>query len=600
MSTSHRPTQWLLAAVIIGTVAADPFGFAPFGPIKWVIVTTAAFGALWLAMAAKLQVHRPSLWAWLGFLTWGSVVSVLAVDPVHTWIGTPDRRLGLVPVAAFMAAYLAAQTLRNGDVATVSRSFVIGIWIMVVTAALEAAGAFSAPFDFPGTRLGGSFGTPAYLGAALILFIPIVFAVGPSLETRAWQIAARWGAIGGLVVLLSTQTRGALVGATAAAGITYPAWSRWARANRTPLAALVVIFVMIASFTNLGSRLVDATDFVDGAAAGRLAEWSTGIDAIGTSPIYGVGFEGYRVVFPHVVTVDYVRAYGREFATDRAHNGLIDVTIWSGLVGGAFYLAAVGFLLRRAWQASRLGDPWLVGVAGAVAGYLVQQQFLFPVAEIDPAFWVTAGVLVVHTQPAMPSQALPRLGRYVALLLAAGVATFGVTDLAADHLVNRATIEDLSDYEAAVSLRPESIRYQLLAANAFQPADLDQAIRHIDQAHAISPGDPIIAIRRGELISARAALTGGADDVAVALATWRKLATTDANHPTVQLALGVAEIAAGNEAAAEAAWERAEVLAPWSPEPSHNLAILYRSQGRDAEAEVAQRRSDDLRDLAEK
>ncbi len=168
----------------------------------------------------------------------------------------------------------------------------------------------------------------------------------------------------------------------------------------------MVISVVALSFTNLGSRLVDATNFSDGAAAGRLAEWSTGIAAVDTSPLYGVGFEGYRVTFPQVVSVGYVQAYGREFATDRAHNGLIDVTIWTGLVGGAFYLAAMGFLLRRAWQASRLGDPWLVGVAGAVVGYVVQQQFLFPIAEIDGAFWVTAGVLVAHTQPAMASRTL--------------------------------------------------------------------------------------------------------------------------------------------------------------------------------------------------
>lgn len=598
MPTSHRPTAWFLSALIIGTVAVDPFGFAPFGPIKWVIVTTAAFGALWMAIAAKLQVHRPSLWGWLAFLSWGLAASVMALDPVHTWIGTPDRRLGLLTIAGFMAAYFAAQGLRSRGITTLSRSFVIGIWTMVLIAGIEAAGALSAPFDFPGSRLGGPFGTPAYLGAALVLFLPIVFAIGPSLEGRAWQMAARFGAIGGVVVLLGTQTRGALVGGAAAAAITYPAWARWATVNRMPLAALVVVSVVMLSFSNLGSRLVDAANFTDGAAAGRLAEWSTGIDAIGTSPLHGVGFEGYRVTFPQVVSVDYVRAYGREFATDRAHNGLIDVTIWSGLVGGAFYLAAMGFLLRRAWQASRLGDPWLIGVAGAVVGYVVQQQFLFPVAEIDGAFWVAAGVLVAHTQPAMASRTLPRTARYVALLVAAGVATFGMTDLAADHLVNRGSSEDLSGYEAAVGLRPESIRYQLLASNA--NPNLDPAIYHIEQAHAVSPGDPIIAIRRAELLSIRASLTGEAPDLAGALAAWRELATTDANHPTVQLALGAAEILAGNEAEAEATWKQAEILAPLSPEPAHNLAILYRSQGRDAEAEAAQQRSDDREKLAEK
>lgn len=600
MSTSHRPAAWSLSAVIIGTVAVDPFGFAPFGPMKWVIVTTAAFGALWLAIANKLQVHRPSLWAWLAFLAWGLLVSVLALDPVHTWIGTPDRRLGVVTIAGFMAAFLAAQGLRSRGITTLSQSFVIGLWIMVLAAALETVGAFSAPFDFPGSRLGGPFGTPAYLGAALVLFVPIVFAVAPSLEGRPWQMAARLGAIGGLAVLLGTQTRGALVGGAAAAAITYPAWSRWARVNRTPLAAVVVISIVMLSFTNLGSRLVDAANFTDGAAAGRLAEWSTGIDAIETSPLYGVGFEGYRVTFPRVVTVDYVRSYGREFATDRAHNGLIDVTIWSGLVGGAFYLAAMGFLLRRAWQARRLGDPWLVGFAGAVVGYLVQQQFLFPVAEIDGAFWVAAGVLVANTQPAMVSRTLPPMARYVALLLAAAVATFGITDLAADRLVKRASIEDLSDYEAAVNLRPESIRYQLVAANGLEQADLDLAIHHIDRAHDVSPGDPIIAVRRAELLSVRASLTGEPSDVDPALAAWRGLATTDPNHPTVQLALGVAEVMGGNEAAAEAAWKQAELLAPSSPEPARNLAILYRSQGRDAEADSAQRRSEELKKLAEK
>jgi len=54
----HAPAAWVLSALIIGTVAVDPFGFAPFGPIKWLLVTAGAFGAVWLAIAAKLQVHR--------------------------------------------------------------------------------------------------------------------------------------------------------------------------------------------------------------------------------------------------------------------------------------------------------------------------------------------------------------------------------------------------------------------------------------------------------------------------------------------------------------------------------------------------------------
>ena len=281
--------------------------------------------------------------------------------------------------------------------------------------------------------------------------------------------------MGGVAVLLSTQTRGALIGAAAAGAISFPAWSRWARRNRLALAAVVVVVITGASLAGLGSRLVDAVDFTDGAAAGRVDEWTTGLDAVETSPLLGSGFEGYRIVFPSVVSAQYTQDYGRTFATDRSHNGLIDVAIWSGLIGAALYVSAVVFLVRRAWQATRLGDPWLVGISAAVVGYLVQQQFLFPLAEVDGAFWLTAGILVAHTRPS-DSLVQPRLiTRYVALLLGAAVATFGVTDVLADHLAKQAIatsaidnpepdgwygyalVGDVVLLEEAVDLRPESI-----------------------------------------------------------------------------------------------------------------------------------------------
>lgn len=594
MSTTTRPVAWALSTLIVGVMAVDPFGFAPFGPLKWLLVTASAFVALWLAAGSKLSVHRASLWGWMAFLGWGAVIGLTAVDPVHTWIGTPDRRLGLVTVIGFAAVFFASQRLGGPDLMLLGRAFTVGLWIVAVSVATELSGAVPTPFDFPGSRLGGPFGTPAYLGAALVLFIPIALAMSESLGHRLWTWAARSGAIIGILILLGTQTRGALIGVAAAIAVAYPAWSRWATAHRLSIAAGAVIVAIVVISTGLGPRLVDAVNFTDGAAAGRVAEWSTGVSAVATSPVYGSGFEGYRVVFPQVVSGDYVVAYGREFATDRAHNGLIDVTIWTGLVGAAFYLAAAWFLLRRAWQAAQQGDAWLAGFGAAATGYLVQQQFLFPLAEVDGAFWVVAGVLVAYTQPTGPAITIPRPTRYLALVLAAAIATFGVTDLLADHQVKQASIENLSRYERAVDLRPESIRYRLLAANSNVGADPDLALFHLAQARSTSPGDPILAIRAAELFTDRAVRTGVATDLDAAVAAWREVAANDPNHPTVQLSLGVAEVMVGHEPAAEAAWKLAERLAPTQPEPIRNLAILYRSQGRVAEAADAERRAFDL------
>lgn len=605
MTKHYTPTAWVLSALVVGTVAVDPFGFAPFGPLKWTIVTVAAFAGFWLAIAGRVRVHRPSLFGWLGFLSWGIIVSLAAVDPVHTWIGTPDRRMGLVTVAGFAAAYLAAQIVRDADVELLGRAVTVALWAIAISALLEGLGVVAEPFAFPGDRIGGAFGTPAYLGAALVLFVPIALGIAPAMTVRFWQLATWAGAGAGVIVLLSTQTRGALIGAAVAGAVSFPAWARWARIYRWQLIAATVIAIASFSLIGLGSRLMDAADLSQGAAAGRLDEWSTGVDAAIASPVIGSGFEGYRAVFPSVVDAEYVQLYGRTFATDRAHNGLIDVAIWSGLIGAAFYLTMVIFLARRAWQATRLGDPWLVGIGAAVIGYLAQQQFLFPLAELDGAFWVGAGVLVAHTRPS-DSLVQPRLiTRYVALLLGAAVATFGVTDVLADHLAKQAIATSAIDnpepdgwygyavvgdavlLEDAVDLRPESIRYRFLAANAKVGTDLGQAIDHLDRALDVSPGDPILRIRHAQLLSSLADNTGDATDMHAALQTWRILAETDPHHPTVQLALGVAEITMGNESEAESAWLLAEFLAPNSPEPAQNLAKLYASQGRDEEATQA-------------
>lgn len=594
MTKHYTPTAWVLSALVVGTVAVDPFGFAPFGPLKWTIVTAAAFAGLWLAVAGRVRVHRPSLFAWLGFLGWGVIVSLAAVDPVHTWIGTPDRRMGLLTVAGFAAAYLAAQIVRDHDIVLLGRAVTVSLWAIAISALLEALGVVAEPFAFSGDRIGGAFGTPAYLGAALVLFVPITIGIAPAMTTRFWQLAAWAGSGVGAIVLLSTQTRGALFGAAVAGAVSYPAWSRWARIYRWQLITAAVVAIVSFSLIGLGSRLIDAADFSHGAAAGRLDEWSTGIDAIIASPATGSGFEGYRVVFPSVVDAQYVQLYGRTFATDRAHNGLIDVAIWSGLIGATFYLAMMVFLARRAWQATRLGDPWLVGIGAAVLGYLAQQQFLFPLAELDGAFWVATGVLVAHTGSGTTPIQARLLTRYIALLLAAAVATFGITDVLADHLAKPATSgpvvgADIASLEDAVELRPESIRYRFLAANS--NADLTQAIDHLDRALLVSPGDPILRIRRAQLLSERADRTGDTTHMQAALQTWRILAETDPHHPTVQLALGVAEITMGNEFEAESAWLLAEFLAPNSPEPVHNLAKLYASQGRDEEANQANLRA---------
>ena len=589
--TARSSLAWVMSVLIVGSVLFDPFGFAPFGPIKWVIVTTAAFAALWLATGSGLIVHRASAVGWLVFLAWGTAVSFAAQDSVHTWIGTPDRRLGLITIVGFAAAYFAGQKIRAINVPHLLKAVTLATGLIVLFATAELLGWTPDRFGTTTGRIGMPYGTPAYLGAALVLLCPITLGAATAFTDRAWILTARLAGGTGIVVLLATQTRAALIGISVAAIVSYPAWERWGRANRVALAVGAIVLVAAASATNLGPRLLDALDFENGAASSRLDEWTTGLDAVAQSPILGSGLEGYRVVFPMVVGDEYVQSYGRTYATDRAHSGLIDVAIWTGIVGAALYVAMAVFIFRRVLLARRHADPWLVAVAAGVAGYLAQQQFLFPIAEVDGIYWAACGLLVSQTG-SRALQIRPAV-KYVALALAAGVATFGVTDVAADHRAQSAIdlddpSEQLRTYDEASRLRPDSIRYRFLAANAAASVDLDTAVARIDNALQISPKDPILALRRAQLLLDHGDQYG---DYGPALDALRDLSVADPRHPTVLLALGTAEILSGNEAEAEAAWLGAELLAPGAPEPPRNLATLYRSQGRIDEAETAERRA---------
>src|SRR5262249_1569840 len=82
-----------------------------------------------------------------------------------------------------------------------------------------------------------------------------------------------------------------------------------------------------------------------GRTGGRFDGWAVGGRVVEHHPVLGVGPEGYRVVFPQLVSAEYVRRYGTDVVPDRAHNGVVDVAANGGVVAGALYAALLGVLL---------------------------------------------------------------------------------------------------------------------------------------------------------------------------------------------------------------------------------------------------------------
>jgi O-antigen ligase/Flp pilus assembly protein TadD len=587
-----RAEAWLLAGlVVLPIVVFDPFGWAAFGPVKWAAVS-ALVPALGAVMAARRGIGMPRPWAigWALLLCWAALSAWRGLDPLSAWIGTPDRRLGWWALCVFAITFSIGATLpAKRAIPVVLRSASVATLAVGLMAVAELAGMSMAPSG--SGRLGSTMGSAAYLGAALTVLVPLTVGTAlSSTEDRRWRLMAATASALGVVALVGSQTRAALVGLAVAGLVVLPRLVPRLRARPLEVGAVALVAVGLLALSPLGERVLEGSSRTD--------EWTQALRVIAADPVLGTGPEGYRIAFPGVVDADYERAYGREVIPDRAHNGVLDVAATLGLPGAVLYLAAVAAILRRGWS-QRGGSVEQTAVAAAAIGYLAQQQFLFPLAEVDPLFWLIVGILFSNAGVIRPRP--PMAGALAAVAVLSLLA--GVADVAADRSMAAGLDGDPVAAERATELRPDSFRTWLIASNVASRggdvASLQRAVERIDTARALSPTDPRLGQIRAQYLGSLAAITGRPGDVATARDTWEELARSDPNNAAVLTGLGAARALAGDAGGAERAYVLAASLAPRDAGPLVTLARLQLAVGAPADAAETLRRARAVDPLAD-
>jgi O-antigen ligase len=522
----------LLAALgPLVVLAVDPWGWYPFGPVKWLVLTVVGVAGTFLVLAShELRVTRTLGWALGGFIAAMVGGAVVGEDALYAWIGTPERHFGVLTWVLCAGLLLAGRTMIDeADGRVVVNGLLVAGAAVGAIASLEAIGFEPRLLDVA-SRLTGTFGSAAYLGAATALLLPI--AIGAALDDAVeveWRYLgaagagllavacagagarAAWVGLAGSVILALVARRLELVDTVRAA----PGRSA------AVLCGLAVVGVLVVALSPMGARIGSLTD--DGAPGGRgrLDEWRVASRVVGDHPLLGVGPEGYRIAFAGAVDEAYQRAHGRVEQPDRAHSGPLDIALSGGVVALGCWVVLVGLVGRSAWSALRDGPTWLAGVAAALVAHVVTQLFFFPVAELEPVAWLLGGIVLagapVGARSRLREHAPDWVLRAVGLVVVATLAA-GVTDVVADHRARRAADAlDRGDGRAAaaaaasaVDLRGDVLRLHLLAARADL---LDQqgtatALHQVDDALALSPGDPIALRTKAELLVARGVATG--------------------------------------------------------------------------------------------
>jgi putative inorganic carbon (HCO3(-)) transporter len=573
----------LAALAPAAMLVVDPDGWYPFGPSKWLVIPT-----LLLAGAAMVLSERPvrvprGIGRALVFLVgWLALAAVLGHDHLYAFVGTPERHFGVLTWALCGLALVVGCSLdpvRHGRL-VVNGVLAAGLGVGAVATA-EALGWEPRLLDVA-DRLSGPFGSPAYLGAATALLLPIAIGIALSVERgRRRPIAAATSGLL-LVACLGSGARAAWVGLAVAAAVVTLAHAHTVRARlrarpvraAAGIAGLVLVGIAVVVLTPVGSRLSSVTDPDAAGGRGRLDEWRVAAHVAEHHLLVGVGPEGYRTEFASGVDARYERTHGRRQQPDRAHSGPLDIVLAGGLPALAGWAVVVALVGRSVWAALRSGPAWLQGVAAGLVAHVVGQLLLFPVVELEPVAWLLAGLVVA----AAPTSRVPRawtvgpvavgaLGVAAAVTLASGV-----TDVVADRRAEVAT-EALArgDFRAAAraatsaeGLRPDIVRLHLLAARATvaDQQGLLTGLRHVNDALRVSPHDPIALLTRATLLVERAESTHTRAHIASATTEVQRLLANDPDDAALWRLLARSAALSGDAELVREATARATSLTP--------------------------------------
>ncbi len=418
---------------------------------------------VWAALTLRRgRLEMPRMWLALpvGALVVSAVLSTVLGMSTHVSLyGKFDRCEGLLTLLSYVGLFLllAAVTRRATQLgrlldALVAGAALVGLYAIAQHYGFDPLGAAAGATGAPGTsaafepgRAFATFGNPVFLGAYLVLCLPI--AVGRFIEAR--DDATRWafGAASAFIMLglIFTYARAAWAGAVVGLVVLLVVYRRELVNLSFELglvAAVAVLGIWAASaqpaVVNPSQSLIQerlgSAAAISGSAAGRLGIWQMATGLAARRPLTGFGPDAFRFAFARYKPRDWVMIFRERAVPDKAHNELLQMASTQGMFGFLAYiwlLCAVGWRAveliragqRRRWrraetdlddEADGEAELWLEPVdevtrrravlAGSIvaglAAYTFQLQASFGTVATSPFFWMTLALFMVVAAPA--------------------------------------------------------------------------------------------------------------------------------------------------------------------------------------------------------
>jgi len=345
-------------------------------------------------------------------LTW-LVAALLGVDRLRSLFGSYYRQFGVVTFVCLFLLALVAERLYQSPaarsrliLAVVATAGAVALYGLLQFVGLDP---LRLPLP-PGRRVVSTLGQPNVTGGFLAMALPLT--LSGALAARLPRRLSLLSAVTILPSLLLTQSRGAWVGA--ALGLAATVLLVW-RGGRRPLcnAALLLLgavalilgaTVLLQRPTALEGRLRQELTLGRTSTSARLAVLGPTVRLIQDRPILGYGPETMDLVFDRVYPPALARYEPRQSVTDRADNEFLDAAISAGIAGVLAMTLWYGAVAWAAWRsvcgARSPAERWQrAGIAGALAAYMVQEQFGFASIAVTSTFVLLTAVAAASAWP---------------------------------------------------------------------------------------------------------------------------------------------------------------------------------------------------------
>jgi len=233
---------------------------------------------------------------------------------------------------------------------------------------------------------------PNGVAGTLIFVIPVyamqlLTALQDNNRRRSWRAGLITGLtflalVSTIIILVLTQSRGALLGLAIASVALFLAWKRrWVLSLASLVGLLLLAGVLLVRFPTLlgafdaaqaGRTVLSSYEF-------RLTVWRAALQVLQAFPLSGVGIGTFdtvaRHLFPYLYPASFL--YNPSATITHAHNELLQVAIDLGIPGFVAYVALLAAFVRTAWRAYTWAPDKRIQrlILGLGAGMLAHQIF---------------------------------------------------------------------------------------------------------------------------------------------------------------------------------------------------------------------------------